>query len=243
MKMADTDTATEQVGDAQASVNKRLRVSLLFFAVLLALGVLAVTVGPWSSSSSLSLAAVKPSAPGKPVLTDNHGTFGVSWSAPTSDGGDTVTYTVMELTNKGAWTQVATRLAATSFVYRETLAKNTYCFAVFAVNSAGQGPWSSPSYLQATAVKPSVPGKPALSANNGTLGVSWSAPTSNGGATVTYTVMELTNKGAWTKVSTGLTSRRYNFVGTSPNNTYCFAIIAVNSAGSSRWSRSAFLKA
>ena len=35
------------------------------------------------SDQSFTVAAVKPSAPGTPVLTDNHGSISLSWSAPT----------------------------------------------------------------------------------------------------------------------------------------------------------------
>jgi hypothetical protein len=61
-----------------------------------------------------------------------------------------VTYKVEELTNKGSWSQVATGLTTATYTFPGTTAKNTYSFAVIAVNSAGQSPWSSAAYLRAS---------------------------------------------------------------------------------------------
>jgi hypothetical protein len=130
-----------------------------------------------------------------------------------------------------------------TYTYEGTTAKNTYSFAVIAVNSAGQSAWSGSSYLYATALKPTVPGTPVLTDNHGSISLSWSAPTNTGGDTVTYKVEELTNKGSWSQVATGLTSLTYTYEGTTAKNTYSFAIIAVNSAGQSAWSGSSYLRA
>ena len=186
---------------------------------------------------------VAPSAPGTPSLTDNHGSISLSWSAPTSDGGATVTYNVEELTNKGSWSQVATGLTSPNYTYAGTTAKSTYSFAIVAVNSAGRSGWSAAAYLQAVAVRPSVPGTPSLTDNHGSFTVTWSPSANNGGDVVTYKVEELTNHGSWSEVATGLTSPTYTYQGTTANNAYCFAIVAANSAGQSAWSPSAYLRA
>ena len=197
----------------------------------------------WSTAAWLKASAVKPSVPGTPVLTDNHGSISLSWSAPTSSGGDTVTYKVEELTNHGSWSEVATGLTSPNYTYAGTTAKSTYSFAIVAVNSAGRSAWSTAAWLKASAVKPSVPGTPVLTDNHGSISLSWSAPTSSGGDTVTYKVEELTNHGSWSEVATGLTSPTYTYQGTTANNAYCFAIVAANSAGQSAWSPSAYLRA
>ena len=197
----------------------------------------------WSTAAWLKASAVKPSVPGTPVLTDNHGSISLSWSAPTSSGGDTVTYKVEELTNKGSWSQVATGLTSPTYTYQGTTSGSTYSFAIVAVNSAGRSAWSTAAWLKASAVKPSVPGTPVLTDNHGSISLSWSAPTSSGGDTVTYKVEELTNKGSWSQVATGLTSLTYTYQGTTSGSTYAFSIIAVNSAGQSAWSPVTYLKA
>ena len=195
------------------------------------------------ADQSFSVAAVKPSAPGTPALTDNHGSVRLSWPAPTSSGGDTVTYNVEELTNKGSWSEVATGLTAPTYTYQGTTAKSTYSFAIVAVNSAGRSGWSAAAYLQAVAVRPSIPGTPSLTDNHGSFTVTWSPSANNGGDVVTYKVEELTNHGSWSEVATGLTSPTYTYQGTTAKSTYCFAIVAANSAGQSAWSPSAYLRA
>ena len=138
---------------------------------------------------------------------------------------------------------MATGLTSPNYTYAGTTAKSTYSFAIVAVNSAGRSAWSTAAWLKASAVKPSVPGTPVLTDNHGSISLSWSAPTSSGGDTVTYKVEELTNHGSWSEVATGLTSPTYTYQGTTANNAYCFAIVAANSAGQSAWSPSAYLRA
>jgi uncharacterized repeat protein (TIGR02543 family) len=195
------------------------------------------------TNQSFTVAVAKPTAPGTPVLTDNHGSISLAWSAPTNTGGEAVTYKVEVLTNNGSWSEVATGLTSLTYTYEGTTAKNTYCFAIIAVNSAGQSPWSGSSYLYVTGLKPTAPGTPVLTDNHGSISLSWSAPTNTGDETVTYKVEVLTNNGSWSEVATGLTSLTYTFEGTTAKNTYCFAIIAVNGAGDSPWSGSSYLRA
>ena len=195
------------------------------------------------TDQSFTVVAAKPSVPGAPSLTDNHGSISLTWSAPSSDGGATVTYKVEEQTNHGTWSEVVTGLTSPTYTYQGTTAKSTYSFAIVAVNSAGRSAWSTAVWVKAAAVKPSVPGTPVLVDHHGSYSITWSASTNNGGDTVTYKVEELTNKGSWTEVATGLTSPTYTYQGTTAKNTYCFAIVAANSAGQSAWSPSAYLRA
>jgi len=195
------------------------------------------------TDQSFTVVAAKPSVPGAPSLTDNHGSISLTWSAPSSDGGATVTYKVEEQTNHGTWSEVVTGLTSPTYTYQGSTAKSTYSFAIVAVNSAGRSAWSTAVWVKASAVKPSVPGTPVLVDHHGSYSITWSASTNNGGDTVTYKVEELTNKGSWTEVATGLTSPTYTYQGTTAKNTYSFAIVAANSAGQSAWSPAAYLRA
>jgi hypothetical protein len=60
---------------------------------------------------------------------------------------------------------------------------------------------------------------------------------------VTYKVEEQTNSGSWTQVASGLSATSYTYQGTTAKTTYCFAIVAANSAGQSAWSPAAYLRA
>jgi len=195
------------------------------------------------TDQSFTVVAAKPSVPGAPSLTDNHGSISLTWSAPSSDGGATVTYKVEEQTNHGTWSEVVTGLTSPTYTYQGTTAKSTYSFAIVAVNSAGRSAWSTAVWVKAAPVKPSVPGTPVLVDHHGSYSITWSASTNNGGDTVTYKVEELTNKGSWSQVATGLTSPTYTYQGTTAKSTYSFAIVAANSAGQSAWSPAAYLRA
>ena len=102
------------------------------------------------TDQSFTVVAAKPSVPGAPSLTDNHGSISLTWSAPSSDGGATVTYKVEEQTNHGTWSEVVTGLTSPTYTYQGTTANNTYCFAIVAANSAGQSTWSPSAYLRAS---------------------------------------------------------------------------------------------
>jgi hypothetical protein len=188
------------------------------------------------ADQSFVVAATKPSAPSAPVLADNHGTIGLTWTPPTNTGGAPVTYTVQERTSSGSWSELATGLTQTSYTFTTPAAKITYVFAIVAVNSAGRSPWSASSWIWATVVAPSVPGAPALTDNHGSIGLTWTPSSKSGGAPVTYGVAVQVNQASWLPVVSGLTSPSYTFVGSRAGNTYTFVIVAANSAGSSGWS-------
>ncbi len=188
------------------------------------------------ASQSFSVAATIPSAPGAPVLTDNHGSFGLTWTPPSNTGGAAVTYSVSVSTNGGAFTQTTSGLTGTSFTYQGTSGYNTYAFKVRATNTAGSGPLSAFSWLRASPVAPSAPGAPVLTDNHGSISLTWSPSSNSGGAPVTYIVGERTNEGLWRTVATGLTNPSYTFGGSRATNTYTFVIVAANIAGSSAWS-------
>ena len=194
-------------------------------------------------SQSFTIAATKPSAPGTPVLTDNHGSFGLAWTAPSNTGGAPVTYSVYVSTNGGVFTQAATGLTATSFTYQGTSGYNTYAFRVRATNAAGSGPLSAYSWLQARPVAPSAPGTPGLTDNHGSFSLTWSQPVTLGDAQVTYSVYVSTNGGVFTQAATGLTATSFTYQGTSAYNTYAFKVRATNAAGPGPLSAYSWLQA
>ena len=200
--------------------------------------------GALSAASSAITPADAPSAPGTPVLTDNHGSISLSWSVPTSSGGASVTYTVQEATNGGAFATVATGLTSASYTCQGSTGGTTYAFKVEATNSAGSSAYSSYSWLQAHSVAPGVPSTPVLTDNHGSITVTWTAPSSFGGAaSVTYTVQEATNGGAFSTVATGLTTASYTYQGTTAYTAYAFKVEATNAAGSSAYSAFSWLQA
>ena len=196
------------------------------------------------ADQSFDVAAVAPTSPGTPVLTDNHGSIGLSWAAPSSDGGATVTYTVQASVNHAAFADVATGVTSTSYAYQGSTGGTTYAFRVKATNSAGSSAYSSYSWIQAHSVAPSAPSTPSLTDNHGSIGLTWTAPSSLGGAaSVTYTVQEATNGGAFSTVATGLTSASCTYQGSTGGSTYAFQVKATNAAGSSAYSAFSWIQA
>jgi hypothetical protein len=139
------------------------------------------TVGP-------DAGATVPSAPSGVTATADIRSAAVSWTAPTSNGGDAITgYTVASSPPVASATAVVTGTAASV----TGLANGTaYTFTVAATNRVGTGPASAPSAAVTTAALPGAPTGVAAAAGNQTAAVSWTAPASDGGRPITkYTLL------------------------------------------------------
>jgi len=204
--------------------------------------VFAVNAIGQGSGSSIA-ATTRASAPGAP--TGLAGTGGdtqaaLAWTAPSSDGGAAITGYVIEYTpSGGSATTVSTGVTSPSFTLSGLTNGTAHSIRVAAVNSVGQG-----SYSSAVSVTPAgVPGAPtALAATSGTdsaVPLAWTAPASNGGASITGYVVEWTpSGGSASTVSTGSASTNYTKSGLTNNTEYGFRVAAVNSVGQGAWSSS-----
>jgi hypothetical protein len=108
--------------------------------------------------ASPSSAPVPPGAPTLNVPTAGNGSVGLSWSAPVSNGGATITdYAILRSTAAGAETQIATTGSGSTLTYTDTAVSNgtTYFYQVAAINSAGSGTPSNER--SATPTAPAAP--------------------------------------------------------------------------------------
>jgi len=147
--------------------------------------------GAASTATSVSIAATVPNAPAAPtvVVAAAGGAATASWTAP-SNGGSAITG--YEVTATGGATPIVksiTNPATLSQAFTGLSKTTTYTFTVKAINAIGKSVASAgTSKLPVT-----VPGKPATillgSTGNGSITVTYTAPTLDGGSAVTgYTV-------------------------------------------------------
>jgi len=184
-----------------------------------------------------------PTPPTAPALSatafEDH--VGLSWTAPSSDGGAQIQrYEVYRGDTSGSATFYANIDSGMTFSDTSVTTGSTYWYQVAAVNSAGVGVRSTE--VSATIPEPPPPPPPAeppsaptLSASpgNGLVNLSWTVPTTDGGADITaYEIYRSTASGAegwWQTVDDSVTSVQN--VGLTNGTTYYYQVAAVNSAG------------
>jgi hypothetical protein len=108
-----------------------------------------------------------------------------------------------------------------------------YTFTVRASNAQGSGPVSDPSASITPRTVPGAPRSPVATAGRGSVALSWTAPSSTGGAAITgYRVQRSTNGTTWTTVTNSAPlSRTLTVSGLTNGTRYQFRIAANNAAG------------
>ncbi|HKD94095.1 MAG TPA: fibronectin type III domain-containing protein [Gaiellaceae bacterium] len=196
------------------------------------------SVGESVASGELSATPIQPaSVPGAPALnaaTAGNATVGLAWSAPASNGGAAVSgYRVYRGTSSGGETLLTTLGNVTSWTDTSLTNGTTYYYEVTAVNSVGESARSN----ELSAKPVTAPGAPALNsatAGNATVAVAWSAPSNNGGSSVTgYRVYRSTSSGAESLLTTLGNVTSWTDTGLTNGTTYYYKVTAVNSAGES----------
>ena len=183
--------------------------------------------GAASSASATVTPRTVPSQPQGVTGLPGNGSVAVSWSAPSSTGGSTITgYTATASPGGAFCTAVgpATTCPVTGLVNGQP-----YTFAVTATNGAGTG---LPSTASAPVTPRTLPGAPtgvAAQAGNASALVTWTAPLSDGGAAITgYTVTSSPGGKTCTWTSGPL---ECTVVALSNGQPYTFTVIATNVAG------------
>ena len=183
-------------------------------------------------------------APGAPTgltATANGQTqIGLSWTAPSDDGGAGITgYKIEVSTNGTSWSDLVsdTDSTVTSYSHTGLTAGATRHYRASAINSAGTGPPSkSDSATTEAATAPDAPTGLTVTADGQTqIDLSWTAPSDDGGADISgYKIEVSTNGTSWSDLvsDTDSTGTSYSHTGLTAGSTRHYRVSAINPAGS-----------
>ena len=185
-----------------------------------------VSASPTSGGSTTTV----PVAPTDLTATPGNAQVSLNWAAPNNNGGATIDY--YEIYENG--TVLANHYTLTSIIITGLTNGVTYAFAVAAHNSIGIGPTSSsigvsPSNGKNTTT-PTVPGVPTgltATSGNAQVGLEWTAPSDNGGATIDYYLISENGN----LLATHYTLTSATITGLTNGVTYAFGVAAHNLIG------------
>ena len=178
--------------------------------------------------------ATIPGAPGTPTATAGLGSATVKWTAPTT-GSKPTSYTVVPYVAGVAQTTktVTGNPPATETTVSGLKAGTSYTFKVKAANAAGTGPESAASNA-VTPTGATLPGEPTAvtaAARNASALVSWKAPASDGGGTITnYKVTPYLSGIPLTTTTVGNVTQA-TISSLTNGQSYTFKVAAVNAVG------------
>jgi hypothetical protein len=186
---------------------------------------------PSAPSASITPVTV-PDAPTAVIASEGNSQATIAFTPPSFDGGTLITlYTATSTPGNFTGTSTSSPIIVTGLTNG-----TTYTFTVKATNIVGTSGESSPSNEVTLSTEPSQPVNLASTVLGSSIGLTWSAPVSNGGSAIVDYVIEyqLSTGGTWAVFAEGLnTATTATVVGLSNSTSYDFRVLAVNAIGQS----------
>ena len=207
-----------------------------------------VTSSDDKANHTYTIQLTGPGALGAPEVhqvTAGTNSLTVSWTAPSSDGGSSITaydlrHIRSDATNKGDanWTVVQdvwTGSGARRYELAGLRGGTHYDVQLRAVNSAGDGAWSATATGATVGTAPGAPtGLTAIGSSQTQVDLSWGAPMGNGEIAITgYRIEVSPDRSSWSDLvaNTGNTATGYSHTGLTAGTTRHYRVSAINSAG------------
>jgi len=197
-----------------------------------------------TASAYYSTGSTIPDAPTGLTATEVSPTqIDLSWSAPSNNGGSSLTgYQIEVKIDAGSWsTLVANAGTSTSYSDSGLISDTTYTYQVSAINSVGTSIPSTEASDTTNTQPPqsTVPDAPtglaATPVSSSQVDISWSAPSDDGGSSITgYQIEVKVGTDPWsTLVANAGTSTSYSDTNLIPDTTCTYRVSAINSVGTS----------
>jgi len=192
-------------------------------------------VGESDKSNEVSaIPCTVPLAPQNLQATAGNQQVTLTWQAPGSDGGSSITgYKVYWGTVSGSYTDVQEVGNVLTYTVTGLTNGQGYYFAVTALNAVGESDKSN----EVSAIPCTVPSAPQnlqSTAGNQQVTLTWQAPGSDGGSSITgYKVYWGTVSGSYTHVQEVGNVLTYTVTGLTNGQRYYFAVTAFNAVGES----------
>jgi fibronectin type 3 domain-containing protein len=174
-----------------------------------------------------------PGAPASLTATPGNGTSALSWTAPSDNGGASITgYAIYRGTTAGGESPapVAT-VTGTSFTDTGLTDGTRYYYTVQALNSAGHSASSNEASDTPVASVPSAPQNLTVTGGAQQVALSWQAPPSNGSPVTGYDIYRGTASGQESLIASTVQGTTYTDTGLGLSTQYFYTVAAVNSAG------------
>lgn len=160
----------------------------------------------------------------------------LTWQAPASNNAAGLTDYILQSSTDNAvtWATISDGLSLdTTYVATQLTNGTSYRFRAAAVNAVGTGPYSSPTAAVIPRTLPGTPTGLTTTPGNAQAVLSWTAPSSNGGAEITdYRIQVSIAGGAYTTITrTASTATSFTVTSLTNGTSYTFRVAAVNSEG------------